>query len=166
MKSLVLLGLLAACGGNAESEPDLLATVPYVLHDEPRFGLALTPHPALADATQRAAERWSSATGCDVRVAPGGVPVVHVRGLTTTSGKRAAGALRHTGNDVCKRIDIDDELGGPRTVAHEIGHCLGAHGHAESGLMAEGAGSGVIEAASLTFVCSKVACTAFQPEGE
>lgn len=158
------LGLVAACGGAAESEPDLLATLPYVLHDEPRCALVLTPQPALADATQLAAERWSAATGCDVRVGAGGVPVVHVTGLTTTRGKRAAGAWRHTGDNVCKRIDIDDELGGPRTVAHEVGHCLGAHGHASSGLTAEGAGSGVIDAATLEHVCSQVPCSAFSIE--
>jgi hypothetical protein len=165
MIRVLLVAALAACGGAAESEPDLLASVPYVLHDEPRCGLVLSPRPALADATQSAAERWSAATGCDVRVSPGGVPVIHVTGLVTTSGKRAAGAWRsYVGDDVCKRIDIDDELGGPRTVAHEVGHCLGAHGHAESGLMAEGAGNGVIDEATVEFVCSQVPCLSFQPE--
>lgn len=167
MRGLVLVLAMAACAQGAEIAPQLVG--PFVLHPgEPEpapCGMAFDPAPELRGATEKAAERWSAATGCDVRVEAGGVPVVVARGLTTSGGKRVAGAWRHTAAepDICRRIDIDDQLGGPITVAHELGHCLGARGHSETGLMAEGA-PGPIDGASLALVCSALHCSVFVPE--
>jgi hypothetical protein len=119
--------------------------------------------PELLAATTQAASRWSKATGCDVRVEAGGTPIVVVNDLRTSTGKISAGAMRHTGDNVCKRIDIDSVFGGPQTLTHEMGHCLGAIGHAASGLMAEGA-PGVINTVTLEHVCAQVECQAFTPE--
>ncbi len=168
IRGLVLVLGMAACSQGAESEDPQLAG-PFVLHaGEPEpapCGMAFDPAPELLAATEAAAARWSAATGCDVRVEAGGVPVIVADDLRTASGKRAAEAWRHTAAepDVCRRIDVDSELGGPISVAHGLGHCLGARGHAESGLMADGA-PGVIDAASLSLVCSLLDCTAFAPE--
>lgn len=176
MRGLVLVLAMAACAQGAEIDPQLVGPfVPRAGELEPAScGMAFDPAPELLEATEAAAVRWSAATGCDVRVEAGGVPVVLVRGLVTASGKRAAGAWRHTAeSDVCLRVDIDDEFGGPRAVAHELGHCLMhrvnlapqnlAGSHAESGLMAEGA-PGDIDGASLSLVCSSFDCAAFTPE--
>lgn len=125
--------------------------------------MTFNPEPGIADDTLRATERWSAATGCDVRIAPGGLKVVQVDDLTTSSGKVAAGACRHREGERCSRIEIHRTYGGPNTIVHEMGHALGADGHSLTGMMAEGAPSG-IDDASLELVCASLACAAFASE--
>ena len=127
----------------------------------------LSPVPELLEATEQAAARWSQATGCDIHVGKGGLPIVTADASEVTladgTPKRAVydadkgevryrrgGILLHTAKTV---------------VAHELGHFLGLHAHTPDNLMAEVNELGdAIDAAALDGVCAALSCTAFNPE--
>jgi len=147
----------------AESEPETA---------EPEgCGMVFTPVPELLEATEAAAARWSPATGCDVRVDEGGLPVVVLDDVINLEGesknarttfKGEPGAATPLAIEV--RRDIPRDFG--RVMVHEMGHALGGHGHTDSGVMKGKSEAGApIDALSLSLVCENLSCVAFVPEG-
>jgi hypothetical protein len=157
----VLLLAMCGCGGSAESVQEC--------------GVALEPDAALADVTDEWAGRWSAATGCDVRVESGGIPVLAVE-ETSIDDETQCGVTRRAthidGSVSVVRVEIDAsaptgcaQLG--YTIAHELGHVLGARGHIESGLMVPRLTVDAtywIDESSLEFICAELGCDVFSPE--
>lgn len=138
--------------------------------------VALEPDAAVADVTDEWSGRWSAATGCDVRVESGGVPVLAVEESSIDDGKTRCGSTQRLIRDeetirvLSVEIDLtppDECVGWGYTVGHEIGHVIGGRGHAESGLMVDRLPLGVvhvIDEAALELVCASVECSSFNPE--
>lgn len=147
--------------------------------------MAFDPAPDLEAATRVAAERWSAATGCDVRVEAGGVPMKAWARLFVEyreDGRALLADINHGGTmksicglstwtddesavriiDVSLACDVED------AVTHEMGHAL-AHlkRHSFTGMMASGENPDRtldIDAASLELVCYSFPCASFNPE--
>lgn len=160
-------------GTVVESEPELPhCSADVAAQPEPEAcGMVFSPVPELLEATELAAARWSAATGCDVRVGEGGVPVVYVDpvadGLVGIGGNgenASGGVYRYEETGACAQIGQVIEHSTAQTVAHEIGHCIGQPGHTEDGLMSPFA-KGALNAASLERVCDVFPCAWFNPEG-
>lgn len=143
---------------------------------EARCGLALDPIPELLTATAVVAARWSAATGCDVRVEAGGLPVRFATDveLTTGEGHSARGVAHRNDSGVVEFIGYtatDARLAWTveRTLAHEVGHALGCWDHtSESGasvLDQVWSSSAKITSAALECVCSTLECETLTPEG-
>jgi hypothetical protein len=148
--------------------------------------MAFDPDPELLAATEAAADRWAPATGCDVRVEAGGVPVramprifiaddeqvVHgddpngdrhlVCGVTQHRWDVGAWAI-HVATDSPPCTRPLDEV-----VAHEVGHAFGPPAtHAEGGLSADSNAprrTSLISDETLEWACSYTDCLAFAPE--
>lgn len=159
---LVVLALVVGCSGASGVEPSA-----------PSCGFALVPAPALVAEVKAAAERWSAATGCDVRIERGGVRVRLVPPMRTRSGGVQPG-LTHWLDSGELVIDVTDERSAP-VIPHELGHLLQLLGdapppperaHLTDGfsLLASGGGEGFITDADLEFVCSGFPCAARVPE--
>lgn len=158
----VLLLAMCGCGGTVESVQEC--------------SVALEPDAAVADVTDEWAGRWSAATGCDVRVESGGIPVRGVEDTLIEDGRTRCGATRrlHRGDETIQILDVEIDLTPPEgcvgwgyTLGHELGHVIGARGHTESGLMVEKLSLGtvhMIDAAALELVCAEAKCPAFNPE--
>lgn len=123
---------------------------------------------SVAPLVEAAALRWSLALGCSITVAEGGMPVVRVPELRTPSGELANGRARvfsvDGAFDHCEGLILSETSDDPaRTVAHEMGHCLGAREHtATGGLLDERPLPGArIDSAALALVCAVLGC----PEG-
>jgi hypothetical protein len=170
--ALVLAMGLAACSSGVELEDARLSDADWVLHEaEPEpCGMAFDPDPELLAATEAAAKRWSAATGCDVRIEAGGVPIVlaEPQDVRDESGtpKRAITEVR---DGLPVRIAYRRGPLLPWTVetmlTHEMGHALGMREHTQTGLMAETTELGApIDAESLAGVCAVLECSAFVPE--
>lgn len=159
---VVLVALLAqACAGSSpppdeEAPPEQSAYASCVV--------VLSPGPVLVAPTLAAAERWSAATGCDITLGEGGVPVTLALDIRRPDGSEAPGMVPADRS----RIEVNQRTGEAqryRTIAHELGHLLGA-GHVEGrGLMSgEREHSDVIDGDSLAAVCAALPCPAFRPE--
>lgn len=134
--------------------------------------LALSPVPALYDATAAAAALWDEALpGCWVRVEPAlGVPVGVVDDLASHFGARGldfdddgAVAVAHVGRGVnvpehwlVRELLV--EPGHEWTLVHEIGHALGAFEHIQSGVMAVGTKATEIDELAIAAVCARTPC--------
>lgn len=147
--------------------------------------MAFDPAPELEAATRVATERWSTATGCDVRVEAGGVPLKAWSSLFVEyreDGRALLSDINHGGTmrsicglstwtddetavriiDVSLACDVEDG------VTHEMGHALARlKRHSFTGMMASGENpdrTHVIDAASLELVCYSFPCASFEPE--
>ncbi len=149
------------------------AAVPHV----PECGAILTVmSPELQPYVEQAAARWQAAIGCPVTVGDGGVPITlldHVYDADN-SDKEVIGLT-----DIYR--DDNDAFWGPIdtfisrqtkepevTVAHEVGHILGAMTHTAGGIMhawlLRPIELNVIDGDALADVCASVACTIMKPE--
>jgi hypothetical protein len=162
---LLALGFLVGCGAPSGQAPDARVELAEPSEPSPPEGvIVFAAAPELFTWAEDAAERWSAATGTDIRVGELGLPVASAAQLTTSDGRRAAGGILRDDAMRCTGVAIDSEFGGPRTTAHEMGcHCLAGPGHSDSGLCSSH-GSDLIDEASLAKVCSLWPCTAFAPE--
>jgi hypothetical protein len=159
---LVLLLLAQACAGS--SSPPRDEEAPPGLALTAACSVVLSPGPVLVDATAAAAERWSEATGCDITLGEGGVPVTLALDVLRPDGSQAPGMVPADRS----RIDINQRTGEAqryRTIAHELGHLLGADHVASNGLMSDQPGHvDAIDGESLAAVCAVLPCPAFRPE--
>lgn len=181
--ALALLPLLAACAGGVESDSPSsdAAALSADLEAPEACGAVLTPDADLLEETTAAADRWSKATGCDVRVGEGGMPVhlvdVVIDGEGNPLPAHIVGGF-HRGENAIYVTPLRDA----GTVTHEIGHALVPRvdtavypdGHHDpeavegpcDALMCPGGGLGHIKAQDLAMVCTGFACTAFAPESD
>jgi hypothetical protein len=162
--------LLLACGCSVAEQAD-----PVPVFEEPACGMAFdVPDDVLPEA-ERAAQRWSAATGCDVRIEEGGIPFFSYDQLFgyESDGElyfsSQAGEFRLCGLSlpgewtVVGPCTVDMEL----TSLHEMGHHLGGEGHAaDGGAMAYGTTHvrNIINSDTLTWVCEDFPCASFNPE--
>jgi hypothetical protein len=183
VKNLVALFLIVECFsivacGQAPSDVD--SQTPDQVQDAPELSVlsepepeepldagcdvAFAPAPELADLVALAAQRWSRATGCAIEISDGGIPFVGADGLTTDDGAEARGGTLIRGGECVSITIVLEGAWAHRTIAHEMGHCLGAGGHSTTGIMATQSNETVIDAASLELVCANMACAGFAPE--
>jgi hypothetical protein len=155
----VLMG--CACGEPGVDAPVSAGAAAPAAH-EPACAVVLSPAADIAPSVELAAARWSQATGCDVRLGEGGVSVVFDTPILRPDGTEAPGVTEPGG--LLVRIDPRHRRR-DETVAHELGHVLGA-GHTDSmGLMSGRKGrADRIDADSLAAVCEVLSCPAFTPE--
>lgn len=167
--------LSMCCASGVElNDPELapLADAVWVLHDDEPCGMAFDPVPELLQDTVSAAARWSVATGCDVRVESGGIPIRAEGYLQDETGDAACGLATwddaRTGVQTISIAMVDIRCLPPYTVLHEMGHALAdIQAHSLSGVMAAAASKGKstrINAASLELVCRGMHCAHFEPE--
>lgn len=156
-----LLLIAAGCSAPEEGEP----------------AIVFTPDAKLATQTKTWAERWSKATGVDIRVGEGGIQVRAVDAVTISDEDTCGATLHvldrqngeHLRSDL---VEIDTTppkgcVGWGYTLGHEIGHALGAVGHTEDGLMQPTLPLGVvhvIDDAALELVCANLDCAWMTPE--
>lgn len=178
MRWLAILVAVAACG----AQPD--AVEPPVVEDAAELAPAeepepvdtcdrvFSPAPELAEATRKAAERWSAATGCAITVADAGMPVELVPEMRTESGELANGRARVFTVEgefyECRGLIVAATAEYPeRTIVHEMGHCLGALRHADdprSLLHERPTPDAPIDAPALSLVCENLPCETMVPE--
>lgn len=177
--SLVLAISVTCCGSPPETQWDASGSTPLDDAETPAppptepegCGMVFSPVAELLEATEIAAARWSTATGCDVRVGEGGLPVTEQTDMRDRDGDPVNGRALVYSDAVTREYARCDGLvlsttRAERTVAHEMGHCLGAMGHASAGMLSEYADGGdLIDAAALDLVCANLACAGFNPEG-
>jgi hypothetical protein len=157
---LVLLAplALAACGGGDVVPPSVHDAAPPEL--APTCAVRFSPVPELTGATNSAAFDWGAATGCDVTVGEGGIPVVFSDAIVDKAevdhpgGWQDGRILVHTGQARLYHI-----------LLHEVGHALGGlHVETDGALSGQKGYRNVIDAASLASVCAVLACPLFAPE--
>lgn len=164
--SISLLSLACSAAGQDESGSVYSVTATGV----ETCGMSFDPVPELLDGSTVAASRWSTATGCDISIAEGGIPVV----LADPDQVRdSAGVLKRSTTEIKDGVPIVIKYRrGPllpwtveTMLTHEFGHALGAHGHTQSGIMAEATKLGAkIDEEALELVCAELQCVALAPE--
>lgn len=134
--------------------------------------------PDVRDDGVRALARVNKATGCNVRERAGALFVDAVPVALRADGSPACATTTMTMDASATKlysldaIDVSTEVEGcgpvEYRIIHEVFHAMTAAGddaHAESGAFSAVAGQGeTINEASLTAVCSRMACKAFVPE--
>lgn len=149
--------------------------------------MAFSPDDALRPAAEFAAARWSVATGCEVVIAEGGVPLVSWPRLFveyTDDGRALLAEVNHGGTmrSICglstwtedesavRIIDVSLACDEEDAVAHEMGHALaGIRRHSFSGVLASGdnpARTPLIDEGSLDVVCYQLPCARRVPESD
>lgn len=114
---------------------------------EERCTVVFSPEESIAELAESAAEQWSEATGCDVRVGEGGVAIRFVERITNDAGDPQCGVthrMRDESGAVVGARDIEISTNRvdrcrltARDVLHEMGHGLAPRrGHTTEGLMA------------------------------
>jgi hypothetical protein len=141
------------------------------VQEPPACEVVFTPTaiPALVAEVTLAAERWSQATGCDIRVGEGGIVVEQSaaddpRLWNARAGRFSSGVTLFTpaGTLIVVREERVSEV-----IPHEMGHALAhtsGHGSDEAGLTHGLAVTDCIRAADLEYVCEALDCAVFTPE--
>lgn len=132
--------------------------------DEAYCFVAFSPDEALRLAVEEAATRWSVATGCDLVVAPGGIPVVLDASIERPDGTQAPGVTSAARDLIRINVRSRPEQRAS-SVLHEMGHALGGDHTASDGILSGEKGRrDVIDAAALETVCSRLPCPVLSPE--
>jgi hypothetical protein len=183
LRLLALCSVLSLACGAADTDaiepvgaPQTVVEAPEVVETveaaAPACQFVFSPEESLRAETLDAAARWSKATGCDVVVGEGGIPVRLVDDLgLSPRGTRVHGWTHCPDTSTaCTQsrlvIDLTPEHK-PAAMAHEMGHALPAimtHVQDEHALMDNSGGDGLILAADLVQICSALPCQAFVPE--
>lgn len=151
----------------------------------PNGPLVLSPDAEALQYAGDAAARWMAATGLEIVVGSGGVPVTFGDYPLDHRSDSCSASYVTRRADVFTRASIvitrpveDNSFCAPvgELMLHEVGHVLqeradqggdAARGHVgeEGNLMSEfGTGDGLIDAESLAKVCSRAPCSDFVPE--
>jgi hypothetical protein len=133
----------------------------------------------VAEAVEAWAARWSAASGLDITVAPGGIPVVIDSEVLDEAGApmcAGTGVVREPGGERYRFTRMRLAFPTPKrcpgwqaSIGHELGHVLAGPDapHAASGVFEAWQPVGapaVIDEPSLDAVCAYAPCTAFAPE--
>lgn len=132
--------------------------------------VVFSPEADIADLVESAAEQWSEATGCDVHLGQGGIPVRFVERITNEAGQPQCGVthrLRADTGEILGASDIEISTNRAdrchltaRDVLHETGHGLAPRrGHTSEGLMAAVPnGVDYVDDVSRAFICGELGC--------
>lgn len=188
----LLLSLPLALACSPEGPPPPSGTRPperaiYSEVGEAYCYVAFSPDEALREEAELAAARWSVATGCEVVLAEGGVPITAWRALFVEYAPDDRPILAETNDTGTKRekcglsrwddedravvqIDVSLACDTEDAVAHEMGHALsGLKRHSFTGVMADGHNpdrTPLIDVGSLEIVCYARPCPRRVPELE
>lgn len=144
-----VFALATACGAPAPGAPEAAWDDPIAEYDAPETpvtegpgrGLDLTVDASLEAEATLVAFAWSEALGEAIRVVPEGgvwVALVEASELAPAWAATSVDLGAPPGPEACNYIRVSTaSTRRARSLAHEVGHCLGARGHAASGLMAE-----------------------------
>jgi hypothetical protein len=159
VKPFFLAVLSLACGAPA----DPIADAP-VEQAPASCEVLLSPSPELLGMAQSAAEQWSAAVSCNVRIGEGGIPMALVPRVLNAKGEPQCGVthrLRDEAGAVVGVSSIEISASKPdrcwqtaRHVLHETGHAIVPQlGHAKLGLMAAAPdGTDWVDPAAVAFV--------------
>lgn len=166
---LLSLPLAPACNPDVVPPPPRRAAGASDLSSSPSVGeaycyVAFSPDEALRYDTEIAAARWSLATGCEVVVAEGGIPVVLASSILRPDGSESPG-VTSAERDL---VEINAQAGAEQrasAVLHELGHALGGdHTESDGVLSGKKGRRDVIDAPALVTVCSRLSCGVLSPE--
>lgn len=166
---LLSLSLAPACNPDVVPPPPRRAAGASDLSSVPSVGeaycyVAFSPDEALRYDTEMAAARWSLATGCEVVVAEGGIPIVLAPSIRRPDGSESPG-VTSAERDL---IEINAQARPEQrasSVLHEMGHALGGdHTESDGVLSGEKGRRDIIDAAALVTVCSRLSCGVLSPE--
>lgn len=179
MNLTYLLPFVLAClafTGCAQPEADpapvfdlAMATAPVGAY-ETDCSRVFSPTPEAEPYVQAAVARWSRATGCDVRIGDGGIPVAMSDNIVTEEGDRMTGVSNRNGCEVYEIFIARYSVQPAAVTVHEVGHSLqnpcgpNSEVHAPSGIMTYNSSEDVIDEASLSLVCEGFDCRAFNVE--
>lgn len=168
------LVLFAGCACGEETPRAEARVAPAELAQvvvEPRpCEVVFTPAAAIAELVESAAEQWREATGCDVHVGEGGIPVSFVDRILDANGNPQCGETHRVRDESGAILGADfihistnkaDRCHLPaRDVLHELGHGLAPHrGHAAEGLMAAAWNEvDYVDEVARAFVCQELGC--------
>lgn len=176
-KFLVLAALLAGCGDAYYSNTDYEVTLDA-------WSVSLSPDTEKVDTTRKVARMWSDATGWDIHIAEGGIPVHHVpvedlsfsdcvkdgvpskcrrAGETSYQCPVTGCAERWKVEGIWLSAELSDKVA-LRTLLHEMGHALGGFTHTETGIMASKAQGYTLDDDAIDSVCERILCISPQPE--
>ena len=157
-----VLQLLVACGS---------ASPPSVPEGVTRGDLnggcevKLAAEPALLAYVEESAARWSLATGCDVRLADGGVEFRLASDLPFGEGGKQVPAWTRDDRKLVLVHARARETQRARSVPHELGHVLGGLHTLSDGVLSGGKQRrDVIDVEALDSVCRVLDCRALNPE--
>ena len=173
----VLVAALAGCAAEApQTEPAALEAAPAVEEAAPEpapaCDLTFSVDPELAAPFAAAAERWSAATGCDVHLGDGGIPVRIVARdsadlFNAQANRYEPGVTVIDGAGIRISLAPDWQTRAHLAPIHEMGHALSKRtGHCDdpAAVMYWNPKQGAITASDLVYVCALLPCQAFVPE--
>lgn len=166
LRSLLALVVMAApslAGCGSEASPPSVAHLARAgtIADASACAVIFSPAPELVGATNSAASDWSQATGCDISVGPGGIPVVLADSIPDADGAEHQGQTSDARDIIWVHRLATRRY---RVVLHEMGHALGGNHTDTDGCLSGALGRrDVVDEAALESVCAALPCQAFSP---